>query len=263
MEQFTAKDKDGKEVVYFVRKPRSVDISEAKKYSNTLAMSILNSKTPDGKAGFILREQLEKIALEAGLWTEEDKAKEKGLVDEVVALEKAVHKGGVSKAKGKELALKLVEKRNELSDIRTKLSDLDARTLEAQVDEAYLEQVLVLCILNEDKEPIFSSVEDYNEKIETDAWYVEAIKNFSNVYYGNIDKIINEQTEYKFLLKYKFINEKRQLIDKDGNLVNKEGQRINDKGFLLNEEGHPVNRFGIKVDDEGNPVEPDMEFTDD
>ncbi len=59
-------------------------------------------------------------------------------------------------------------------------------------------------------------------------------------------------TENKFLKRFKFANDKNQLIDKDGNRIDREGNKVDEEGYILNKDGKRanVNDLPVLEDDE-------------
>ena len=62
--------------------------------------------------------------------------------------------------------------------------------------------------------------------------------------------------------RFKFADEKNNLVDEDGNRVDREGNRVDEEGYILNEEGKRVNINDLPVLEDGDDVE-GADFEDD
>lgn len=261
-EKFVTKTKDGAEKVFFIRKPTSKDYTDAKVHSNALAVTLLNQKTQDDKPAFLFKSQVSNYLREQGLWNDSKESKLKSLGEEVRRLYRQLARGGIKKSEGKDIALKIVKLKKEQLDLISDSRQLDQFTMESQIENANLDYLVSVCILDETGEKVFNSVDDYkenNDKVEIYA----AVQKFASILYNIDDYSEKNEPEWKFLIKYGFANEKLQLINEKNQLVDEDGRLINEDGRFINENNQFVDSEGNIVDEEGNPIEEFTEFLDD
>lgn len=261
-QKFVTKDKDGKEIVYFIKKPTSKDYTDAKIHSNSLAVTLLNQKTPDRRPAFLVKSQVNDYLRSQGLWTDEKEDKLTKLGEEVRGLYRKLARGGIKKSEGKDIAIKIIKLKKQQLELLSDSRQLDQYTMESQVENANFDYLVSVCLLDEEGEKVFDSVEEYKENADSVEIY-SAVEKFASILY-NIDSYSEkDEPEWKFLIKYGFANDKLQLINKDQKLIDEEGRLINSDGRFINESGELVDSTGNRVDEEGNPVEEFSEFLDD
>lgn len=257
--------KDDKDFTYYLKKPTSKDYQEAKLYSNRLAAEITQQKTKEGKPGFILRSQVGNLLMELGVWTE---STQKELLDtskSLIESERKLAKGGaagLTKSQGRALSLEIAKLRAKQYQLLTKTREMDHLTLEAQVENANFDYLVANCLLDEEGKCVFKDVEDYREN-GGEAWVTDAAEKLAAILYGVDEDRTKNLPENKFLLKYGFMNDKFQLIDKDGNLVNEDGKRIDKEGYLVNDQGERIDTEGNRLDENGDIIQAFEEFLDD
>lgn len=261
-EKFVTKNKDDQDVTFFIKKPTSKDYTDAKVYSNALAVTLLNQKTNDGKSAFLFKSQVGDYLKEQGLWSDSKEKRLESLGNDVRSLYRKLARGGIRKSEGKDIALKIVKLKREQIELISDSRQLDQYTMESQIENANLNYLVSVCLLDEEGEKVFESVDDFqenNDKIEI----LNAVQKFGSVLYGIDEYSEKDEPEWKFLIKYGFANDKLQLINKEGKLIDENGKLINEEGRYINEDGSYVDSDGNLVDKEGNPVEEFTEFLDD
>lgn len=211
------------------------------------------------KSGSFFRSELNAILRERGILTAEE---EKTLTEATEFLEngkKKLKTGGIELEEAKKLAIEMRKKRFEIIAITVKLNEHDAMTVEGQTDNAYFDALVSLCVLDENGKPVFSSYEDYLEKSKED-YASTAAKTLSSIIYGTNDNWEKELPENKFLIKYKFVDDKLRLVNKDGKYVDSENRLINEDGRYINDAGEYVNRDGERVDENGDLIVEEKPF---
>lgn len=259
------KNSAGEEVISYVRRPNSKDYKEAKLYSTAIVSDMIRRKTQDGKPAFLVRSQLPDIRREAGIWTEEHAQKVVDLSKQIESLEVKLYAGKMKKSEGRDIAFKLEDLRREQLSLITRMNAMDENTIEAAQENSEFDYLVSVCALDEEGVELFESVDDYKERAADEPFYYAIAQELQNILYGfkQIEDSVKERPEYKFLSKFGFMNDKLELVDKDGNLVNRLGKRIDKEGYLINELGERVDRDGNKVDTNGNRTVEFGEFTDD
>ncbi len=260
--KIVSKNSDGNEVVCYLKRPSPKETSKAKIYSNTFAASLLNTKDDNDKPSVILRSQIDTHLRTLGVWSEEDEEKVKSLAKEIQDKERQLARGGAggtTKEKAKQTALDIIKLRDTQVEILSKRRELDRHTLEFQVEQANFDCLLSLCLKDEEGNLLFKSMDEYKEK-ETEQYAFDSAVELHKIIYGAED-YRKSLPEYQFLVKYKFMNDKYQWINKDGKPIDIEtGHLLNEKGFWVDENNNLIDRNGNKIDENGNPVEQFVEF---
>lgn len=238
--EFTVGDKNLK-----IRKPRLDELREAQKI-------YIKSFHDALKAGAILRAKLDDVLREQGLWDDKKEDDVKTLQSEIAQLEVSLLKGGSYKL-AEEAAFTLIDKRDELRKIFAIKYIYDTKTAEAIADDAKNDYLVSVCLVYNDKDfqPYFKNLEDYLNN-QNDQVALEGYKQFLFLINDTEDNSEQELTEYKFLKKFKRIDDKLRLINKDGHLVDREGRLIDENGRYIAADGSFVDINGNPVDKDGN-----------
>jgi hypothetical protein len=261
-EQVKGKNSKNEDVVYNVKKPTSLDYRDAKLYSNGIAAKIASTVDKDGKPAFLTRAKIRNLLVQTGEW---NNALEQELMDsykEINDAERKLAKGGIKKSDAKTLALRVRAIRNRQAEILSKTRSMDEYSIEAQVDNANFDYLVFICILDEEGKRVYKDIDDYKEN-GNDEVTIKAASKLAEMLYGYDENAEKELPENRFLLKYGFVNDKLQLIDKDNNLIDELGRRIDNDGRLLNGEGKFIDIDGNLLDADGNPIEEFQEFLED
>lgn len=215
--------KDGKECVILVKKPTHSQLTEA----NLHAAAIFNRAR---KTGVCLRNQIDDWLEEQSVWSKEDRQKvkelEKSIEDKIEKLKNGKNKDGGSMklSEARKLALEIKMERWRYNIYQLQKRTYDAYTVEGQTENARFDFIASLCILDEEGNRLFKNVDEYYE-LADEPYINEAAGKLANILFGNDSYEVN-LPENKFLLKYKLINDKGELIDKNGNKVNFEGKTV-------------------------------------
>jgi len=250
----TIKPKEGEEgedkiISLKVVSPTLEDRKEGEKIYNNAFTEALQSKA-------VVRARLDDLLVEQGLWDDHKQQRFETLQKEISDRDLILNKGGISLSQAKEIALEMKKTRAELRELISVKTDLDTHTAEGQADNAKFNYLVYACTY-ENGQRYFKSYKDFQEKSSTPE-AVEAATQLANMIYG-LDKDYEKKLpENKFLLDYKFVNDKLQYINKEGKLVDLDGRLVNEEGRYVNEEGHLVDKYGNPVTEEG---EYDVDFT--
>lgn len=252
----------GEMVTYLLKRPSSVDYQASKLYSNKVAAKIAQQVDEEGKPAFLTRSKVKELLTKTGDWNE---GMEKELIESartILKLERQLAKGGIKKSEGKALALEIKTLRNRQLEILGKTRNMDEYTLEAQVDNANFDHLIYSCILNEEGNKVYSSIDDYKEN-GNDQITLSCASRLAEILYSYNPDEEKSLPENKFLMKYGFVNNDLKLVDKDGHLVDSTGRKIDSSGRLVNDKDEPVDINNERLDNEGNPIEEFQEFLDD
>jgi len=234
------------EVEFFVVRPSLNTLNEASKvYNKTFSQAI--------GAGAIVRERLDDVLREQGLWNDEKDAAYKMLRKEILEAELKLKKGGIRLAEGRQLALDIKHKRNKMVEMLISRTNLDSNTAEGQADNMRFNYLVSACLVYKDSSrSYYSNLEDYLNK-STEPLANEAARQLYALLYRSDDDLDSSLTENKFLRRFQFADEKNRLINEDGHLIDEDGR-------LIDENGRFVDKDGNFIDIEGNPVTADGEY---
>lgn len=156
----------------------------------------------------------------------------------------------LTKQDGRTLALEIRGLRQRIMMVGSTTTELYQRTAEKlSEDERYRYYVHACTQDAATGRPFFKSFDEFKDNID-DEFVLEATNNFYKNFVGS--DFLDKTVEIKWLIKYKFMNEKLQLIDDQGRLVDSDGRLVSDKGRLIDDKGNFVDIFGNKVDEDGN-----------
>lgn len=248
--RFSFNDKD------YVIRPANVQASvEAQKvYNKTFKKAI--------EEGAILKKSLEDHMRRQGLWDDGKQAEYESLLKKSADIEYKIKSGFYKKASQlREKGIELKKIRNELASLLMVRNSMDANTADGQADNERFFYLITTCVFDyETQKPVYTSLDDYHEKMETDL-AAKCASEFANFAYGLEENFEEGLIENKLLKKLGLLNEK-------GQLTNKHGERVDLEGNLLNEEGARIDKDGNRIDINNNPIIEDnvidtLEFEDD
>lgn len=172
-------------------------------------------------------------------------------------------KGGFSLKEAKNLAIEMKKTREEVRELISVRTSLDNHSAEGQADNAKFNYLVSSCVVyKENNQKYFNGLEDYMNRSDDPAALLGAQK-LANMIYGLDNNFEKNLPENKFLQKYKFVDDKLRLINKDGKLVDIEGRLIDENGRFINEKGEFVDKYGNRVDKDGEYVVDSQPFLDD
>lgn len=239
-------DIDNKKVTLAVRSPSLQDQREATKIYNTAFSDALKAKA-------VVRAKLDDLLVEQGLWDAKKQKQFTEIQSAILNGEKKLAKGGIGLSEAKKIAMEMKKQREELRELISVKTSLDTHTAEGQADNARFNYLVSACtVYNDSKKPYFNNYDDYLNRASEPA-AILAAQNMANMLYGLDNDYENKLPENKFLVEYKFVDEKLRLVDKQGRLVDSEGRLIDESGRFINENGE-------FVDKDGNPVSKDGEY---
>ena len=244
--EFSVKIED-KDVKFLVRSPSFKNQREAQKVYNTAFTDAIKSNA-------VVRAKMDDVLREQGIWDDEKEEKLVELQNEIIKAERVLAKGGISLNKAKNVALDMKKTRDKIRELLLDKNSLDTNSAEGQADNTRFNYLVTVCTVYKDTEkPYFKDMDDYLEK-STDPVAIKGAQTLANMLYGLSDDYEQDLSENKFLKKYKFVDEKLRLINKEGHLVDEDGSLIDDEGTFIDEKGEYVDKFGYPIDKDGNYV---------
>lgn len=247
---------DGRDQEFAIRSPSLADQREAQKVYNQAFSDAV-------KSGCIVRARLDDLLKEQGLWDDNKQIKFNTIQQEILDCEKSLAKGGISLKSAKEIAIKMKKLREDLRDLISVRTNLDNHTAEGQADNARFNYLIASSLVySSTKEKYFKSYEDYLARA-SEPIAIKAAQLLANMLYGLDSDYEKKLPENKFLIKYKFVDDRLRLVNKDGRLVDAEGRLIDEFGRFINEKGEYVDKNGNLVDANGDYVTDFKPFIDD
>jgi len=247
---------DNKNQNFTIKSPSLVDQREAQKVYNQAFSDAV-------KSGCIVRARLDDLLKDQGLWDDSKQAKLAVLQQELMDHEKTLAKGGISLKQAKKVAIDMKNVREDIRDLISVRTNLDNHTAEGQADNARFNYLISSSLVYSDtKEKYFKSYEDYlSRAAETVA--VKAAQVLANMLYGLDNDYEKKLPENKFLIKYKFVDEKLRLVNEKGQLTDADGRLIDEFGRFIDEQGKYVDKNGNAVDANGDYITEFKPFIDD
>lgn len=197
-----------------------------------------------------------------GLWDDAKQEEYEALLKKSADIEYKIKSGFYKKASQlREKGIELKKLRNELSSLLMVRNSMDSNTADGQADNERFFYLVTVCVFDyETQKPVYTSLEDYHEKSDTEL-AIKCASEFANYAYGLEENFEDTLIENKLLKKLGLLNDK-------GQLTNKAGQRVDIDGNLLNEDGSRVDKDGNRIDINNNPIIEDdvidtLEFEDD
>jgi len=248
--RFTFEGKD-----YFIKPANAASSIEAQKVYNRAFKKAIEE-------GAILKKSLEDHMRRQGLWDDGKQEEYEDLVKRSADIEYKIKSGFYKKAsQARDKSIELKKIRNELSSLLMVRNSMDSNTADGQADNERFFYLITACVYDyETQRPVYTSLEDYNDKAETEL-AMKCASEFANFAYGLEENFEDGFIENRVLKKLNLLNDK-------GQLTNKHGQRVDLDGNLLNEEGARIDKDGNRIDINNNPVLDDkiideLEFEDD
>jgi hypothetical protein len=153
--------------------------------------------------------------------------------------------------------------REELRELISVRTNLDNHTAEGQADNARFNYLIASSLVySSNKEKYFKSYEEYLTRA-SEPVAIKAAQVLANMLYGLDNDYEKKLPENKFLIKYKFVDDKLRLVNKEGKLVDVEGRLIDINGRYINDKGEFVDKNGTLVDVNGDYLVEFKPFTDD
>lgn len=247
---------NGVEQQFVIKSPSLADQREGQKVYNQAFSDAV-------KSGCIVRARLDDLLKEQGLWDDNKQIKFNTLQQEILDNEKSLARGGISLKTAKEIAIKTKKLREDLRDLISVRTNLDNHTAEGQADNARFNYLIASSLVYfSNKEKYFKNYEDYLSRA-SEPIAIKAAQVLANMLYGLDSDYEKKLPENKFLVKYKFVDDKLRLINKDGKLVDIEGRLIDETGRFINDQGQYVDKNGNIVDINGDYVTEFTPFIDD
>jgi hypothetical protein len=253
--------KDGKEEVtkIVVKRPSSSLISSAQRVG-------AKAWTDCVRDGIMTKKELEKFMKEQGIWDEGKDEEQKKVIQEIADLEKRLYVSGntgkkLKASEGKNIAIQMRIKRNELRDLIAEKMSLEQNTAESISDNVRFDYLVANCTYYENGQKVYNDLDDYKERSDDQIAFSAASSLASMMY--SVDRDFEAKLpENKFLKMFHFVDDNLSLVNDKGETVDTEGRRIDKQGYWLNDQGQRVDKDGNVLDENGNYI-PTVTYVDD
>ncbi len=247
---------DNKNQNFTIKSPSLADQREAQKVYNQAFSDAV-------KSGCIVRARLDDLLKDQGLWDDSKQAKLAVLQQELMDHEKTLAKGGISLKQAKKVAIDMKNVRDDIRDLISVRTNLDNHTAEGQADNARFNYLISASLVYSDtKDKYFKNYEDYLSRA-AEPVAVKAAQILANMLYGLDNDYEKKLPENKFLIKYKFVDDKLRLVNEKGQLTDADGRLIDEFGRFVDEQGKYVDKNGNAVDVNGDYITEFKPFIDD
>ena len=233
---------------FAVRLPSYKVMEEANKLKGKVFREALD-------AGDMLRDQLEDILRQKGLWNDQRQIEYDTLRKEILDREYQLEKGGIKLSDARQLALEMKDKRERMVEMLSGRSDLDSQTCEGKSENARFNYLFAHSLVYNDDglTPFYlNGLEDYVVDMDNPI----AIQGATEFYYllSGTENLDDKLPENKFLKKFDFVDEKYRLVEKgSARLVDEDGRYVDEYGNYVeyNEDGtyYYVDVNGRKLDE--------------
>jgi hypothetical protein len=225
--------------------PSSDDQKEANRVYNTAFSDAIKAKA-------LVRAKLDDVLVEQGLWDDKKQKDFNDLQNSILEGERRLAKGGIQLTEAKKVALQMKKDRADLRDLISVKTNLDTHTAEGQADNARFNYLVSSCLVYSDtKETYFKGYQDYLSRA-AEPVSILAAQHLASMLYGLDSDYEEKLPENKFLMKYKFVNDKLRLINKDNQLIDEEGRLVDETGRFINDKGEFVDKEGNVVNEKGD-----------
>lgn len=239
-------DKEKTPLKIYVEKPNNEVVKGADRYK----AKAWNECIMDG---IVTKSELSTVLKKRGIWSEDKEKEQEKITKEINELERKLYlECGKKKSKreeGKDIAIKIRKKRNDLRDLISKKMAMEENTAEAIADNSRFDYIVAYCTFHSSGEKVYKDIEDYNSQ-SSDEIAFTAASALAEMMYSLDSDFEKNLPENKWL-------KNRELVNEDLALVNDDGKRVDLEGRLIDENGYYLDSKGNRVDKEGNPLSED------
>jgi hypothetical protein len=247
---------DDKEVELAIVSPSSKVLHNAQLHYGKIFADAL-------KNGALLKVKLESFMREQDLWNDTKESEYNTLNNQLRESALKLKKGGIRLKEARRLSLEMRKLRFKLRNLVAERVSLDSNTAEGQADNSRFNFIVSQCLVyNDTDDLVFETFDNFIENMTAD-YVVQASRLLSSLLYGLDDNYERNLPENKFLLDWKFVDEKLRLINEKGQFVNEDDHLVNEDGFLINEKGEFVDINNNVLTETGNFAVESKPFLDD
>ena len=240
------KEKNLEEVKLAVQRPTSLHKQQAD-YEYYKQMNRLLS---DGIKPKVI---LEKTIRENGIWDDEKEKEANLLARRVWEAREKLQKGRIKLSEGAKIAKEAIKNNYDYLQLVMDKNNILNNAAENIAENHKFNYLVSVCTVynNGESKSFFRDYDDFlrQDTLGNPVTNIAGLK-FSTLLYGLNEDYRKDWPEFKFLAKYKFVNEKLEPVNKDGVLVDDDGKPLDLPGQPKVDEAEP--EF-LPDDEEGNP----------
>ncbi len=240
-------EKDGEKIKIDVCTPNGQVTQDAKLHYMVVFGKAIANKIP-------IRSKLDDYLIEQGIWSEEKEKQLNAMSLEINEKLRMLDAGNIKLSAARKLALEVKGLRQDIRELVARKTELDANTAEGMAENEKFAYLVAACtVYNSNGERYFKNLDDYYARSDDSVAMIASYKLMTMLYSG-ISEYEKNLPENDFLRKYKFIDDKLRLINKDGHYIDEEGRLIDEQGRFVNEQNEPVDIAGNRVNVDGVAV---------
>ncbi len=185
-------------------------------------------------AGCILSDELNEVLKKRGTWNEAISEQVNEIAVKIAENEDKLKKGKIKLSEAEKISKANILLRYQWMQLLGNRHELEQKTAENMANEQKLNWLVAHCtVYSSDGKPFFKSYEDYCEQDDKGV----IIPTLAGQAYWKLQTDADadfrkEWPEYRFLLKYKMVDDKLRPINKAGNLIDEFGREITAEGNL-------------------------------
>jgi len=252
---------DDKEVIekYIVKKPNNELVRRAERHRAKVWNECVMDDIPT-------KDALRKKLIERGFWSTEQNKKEHEIRKELFELETKLYKGDGKRktmkiSEGRDLAIKIRQKRYELTKHLTDISSFELNSAESLANNARFDFFVAECCFTENGDKVYKDLADYDSRADDEVSYACASA-LAEMLHGIDSEFEANLPENRWLTQHNLVNKELSLVDKEGHLVDIHGKPISEDGWKINDKGEKVDINGNTRDKDGNYI-PEVVYEDD
>lgn len=237
-------DLEGNDKIVYVVAPNPATSREAQMEYNRAFKDAI-------KSGALLKQKLQSVMEEQGVWDEKKQERYDAILAEVMQKELQLQTGGIKLSEAKKIALEIRDLRIEFRELIAERNSMDSNTAEGQADNARFAYLGYACLVDEEGNRVFKSFDHYQQN-ESEPFVIQAARELAQLLYGLDADYENNLAENQFLQDYEFVDKDLRWIDKEGRYTDIDGRLIDEDGRYIDEEGNYINREGQPMTEDGD-----------
>lgn len=194
------------------------------------------------KEGIMPQIKLDEVIRKNGIWDESKEKEERELITKIADVAKKLRTGNIKKSEMAKLAKESIEARGKYLQLVNERNNILNNSAESLAQNHRFNYMAAVCTVYSNSERSFFDNYDTfltQDNLGNPVCYL-AGEYLAKLLYSLDNDFRKDWPEYKFLEKYKFVNDKLEWLDKDGNIVDYEGK--------------PVKKVEVEVAPEKEPV---------
>jgi len=222
LKEFEIVDDTGDKVVLLFSTPDNEDLEQSEIVHAAKIASLIKLKERP-----LLRSELEKFLKQNGMWSAEDQSTLDSVNQDINNLLGKLRSGGIKLSEGREIAVSITDRRQQLVDLMQKRQSFDDSTIESMADNEKTDYFIYACTRDSSTgNRYWDSFNDMKADKDSDA-YKNAMSLSMSVLYGIDPEFEKNLPENKWLRKYNYLDENLSFIDRiTGKYVNRDGTPI-------------------------------------